>query len=322
MTILAATSEFDGWDIIPSGPDNMLSMSANVASRTRGSIYISETAETAVLSFSPVSDMWFHTHIKPAPQNNYTDGGQWYLVLRDEDDTAIGGIWVDVTKPNDVLQFKVGTDEKVVNVATNVDVDIHVQVGNPGLFEVYISGVLEWTFTGNTQPGTSTKVASMLVNSVTHRDFNSYQFSFSEVIIADEPTLGFALYTIEPVADGATADFLGDVSNINNLIPAAQIDAMTAQAVGDAHLFDLATMPTLPQGGEIKAVTLAAKTLPVGSPTIVSFDAQVDTLAAGVPDTGAVTDGAAMLVMETNPATNQPWTVAEINAAQFGFKAL
>lgn len=139
--------------------------------------------------------------------------------------------------------------------------------------------------------------------------------AISEIIVADEPTLGMRVKTYRPTADGTHTTWAGNYDNINN--DDVGIDAISTQLPNAAETFLHGA--TLNEGTAIRALCVgaaAASEDPTGAHGIIysggtlHHQAFVKPLAQGAPPNVAI--------WETNPATGLAWTPAEFNALEFG----
>lgn len=137
----------------------------------------------------------------------------------------------------------------------------------------------------------------------------------SEVIIADEPTLGMRVKTYRPTADGTHTTWDGNFENVNN--NDVGIDAISTQLPNAAETFLHGA--TLNEGTAIRALCVgaaAASEDPAGCHGVIYSggtlhpQAFVKPLALGTPPNVAI--------FETNPATGLSWTPTEFNALEFG----
>ena len=137
----------------------------------------------------------------------------------------------------------------------------------------------------------------------------------SEIIIADEPTLGMRVKTYRPTADGTHTTWDGNYDNVNN--DDVGIDAISTQLTNAAETFLHGA--TLNEGTAIRALVVgaaAASEDPAGAHGVIYSggtlhpEAFVKPLGLGAPPNVAI--------FETNPATGLAWTPVEFNALEFG----
>ena len=137
----------------------------------------------------------------------------------------------------------------------------------------------------------------------------------SEIIIADEPTLGMRVKTYRPTADGTHTTWAGNYDNVNN--DDVGIDAISTQLANAAETFLHGA--NLNEGTAIRALCVgaaAASEDPAGAHGVIYAggtmhqQAFVKPLSQGAPPNVAI--------WETNPATGLAWTPAEFNALEFG----
>lgn len=148
---------------------------------------------------------------------------------------------------------------------------------------------------------------------------------YFNIFAADEDTKQFELASVTPSANGALQGWAGTFSNINE---AGVNDATTisAAAADTLSTFIFPAMPTRLTNFKVAALILGGRgSGGAATPTTFEGVARVGgtdyttTTEANVPITLAT--GPFMFKWTLNPATGLPWTVAEINSSQWGFKS-
>ncbi|MEI4233222.1 hypothetical protein [Roseovarius sp. D22-M7] len=326
MTILAATSEFDGFtelpalsalirytDLTESGPNSRVGNAVLYPARAR-------------LGFTPTNGVWLHSRILPRASSGAHDGPSWILGLEDADGNVICGLWnpSSGSQAEDTLWLRTHAGlEIAVPVFGAAQLDMYVKIGDPdGVFLAYIDGILQVVHEGVLKPGTSELVASLRVEGCSDRTNDFYNVPWAELIIADGPTLGFRLHTLPLVSDGTPAEFAGSVASISGIAFSDVADAMVASAVGQAHVFNLADMPALPADTTIFGVSFVAAAFKSGASPVQRFDGRAGAALLGAPVDIADALGAVRFFWDVNPATGAAWTALEIDATQFGLEAL
>lgn len=152
-----------------------------------------------------------------------------------------------------------------------------------------------------------------------HRHF------YFNIFAADEDTKQYELASVTPSANGALQGWTGTFSNINE---AGVNDATTisAAAADSISTFIFPAIATRLTHYRVAAMILGGRgSGGAASPTTFEGVARVGgteytkTTEATVPISLAT--GPFMFKWTLNPATGLPWTVAEINASQWGFKS-
>lgn len=143
----------------------------------------------------------------------------------------------------------------------------------------------------------------------------------SQVIVADEPTIGMRLGTYVPSGAGATSDWVGDHTSIDEIIY-ADGDFIYSPTNGQVELCT-GSGPAL-TGYVVRAVGVYARAkrgaggpqnlqlaLRTGGTTYFSSSKALD-----------VGYGAIGNIWETNPDSTNDWLAAQITSLQFGVKAI
>lgn len=146
--------------------------------------------------------------------------------------------------------------------------------------------------------------------------YNAYNDSrgfVSEVIVADEQTIGMRVKTFPPVGNGSQTLWEGDYDNVND--PDIGLTSIITNIPGAAETFTHGY--TMTAGTAIRALVVGA--------AAASSDADgIHALLGGeeasfvFPLTAGAAPNAA--IYEVNPATGNPYTAAEFNALEFGVR--
>lgn len=137
----------------------------------------------------------------------------------------------------------------------------------------------------------------------------------SEIIIADEPTLGMRVKTYRPTADGTHTTWEGTFDNVNN--DDTSIDAISTQLPNAAETF--LHGQTLNEGTAIRAIAIGAAIAsnnPADASAVLNIGGTLYQKTFEKP----LTQGAApnIAIYETNPATGVSFTAADFNSLEFG----
>jgi len=204
--------------------------------------------------------------------------------------------------------------------AVLVRYDIYVKLGNPGIFRVYKDGLAIMAETPNLSFGGLANLDTLELCTgfasggvVTH---------YSETIIATWNTIGSKLVTRIPDANGTYLAWPGAAfGNLDEVT--AGSDYMTSPTANQRASFLLTDFPALSAGtvvDNVRVVVAASKD--GGGPSqlnkfvrIGSVDYDQSDRALTIGQAGVATDFA------LSPATSLPWTIAELNAAEFGVRS-
>lgn len=137
----------------------------------------------------------------------------------------------------------------------------------------------------------------------------------SEIIIADESTLGMRVKTYWPTADGTHTTWEGNFDNVNN--NDVGIEAISTQLPNAVETFLHGR--TLSEGTTIRAITIGAA-IASANPTDASAVLNIGGTLYQKAFEKPLTQGAApnIAIYETNPATGVSFTAADFNSLEFG----
>jgi hypothetical protein len=137
-----------------------------------------------------------------------------------------------------------------------VDVQL-ANYGSSSTVNVYVNGTLAISYSGLTAISGTTSLDCMALSFIDNTIGNS---GASEIIVADEPTLGFqGLVTFAPNGNGATQNFSNPA--YTNFNPVTINDANTT-FTNTTGQDEQATLPSAPSGTfQVRAVRVAARAL-------------------------------------------------------------
>lgn len=277
----------------------------------------SQYAQSETLSLP--DEFWIHfdvfrgTTFSPPSQRvmTLTAGASEVLRMYSSDsacyvDALIGGVWTTI-----ISSFS------VANAAQLQTFDVYVD-GNSatGSVKVYVSGTLR----GDSGSVDLTSVAGI----TNHRCYGVNTASgnlLSQVIIADEPTIGMRLATYYPAGAGSTSDWTGDHTLIDEAV-LNDADFIYSATNGQIELCT-GTGPAL-TGYVVRAVGVYARAkCGAGGPQNLQFALRANGSnyfsSSKALDVGYEAHGA---IWETNPDTTNDWLTSQLAALQFGVKAI
>lgn len=199
---------------------------------------------------------------------------------------------------------------------TNMDTlntfDVHVDFSASGSGTIYLSG---------TQRLTGTADLSGL-NGISYvRLRGSLECYYSQVMAADESTIGWRLKTVPATGAGATTDWTGTYAEIDEIVY-SDADFINSDTADQVELFSHGS--TIPTGYVVNGVAVTARAkcgtggpqnlqmaIRSGGTTYVSSSIALD---AGYT--------ANVNIWETDPATSAAFTTSAITSLQFGVKSI
>lgn len=283
---------------------------------------------------TPLRSGWFRVRMYVGVTNGSEGGstGVDFLKFLDENDQPI--LWLNLAGDagnNKNARIRSVIDPSGTTLTGNVDGAANVRDYDfnwfldpvEGYLRVYAGEGLIYEVAGDTMAGLSDKIKTIQLCGMVSFAATNCPF-ISHLIVSTTPTFGGRVYTL-PIIDTATYDgWTGDVSNINGTTynPMSGINAVTNN---QTVTFDIATMPDLPPGVELNAVILsnisryadnAEVTEQIGVYIVDSVLLESGTRhVVGNPSSKGVQH-----VFEVTPDGGD-WTVAAVNAAEFGIRA-
>lgn len=197
-------------------------------------------------------------------------------------------------------------------------VDWYYKAGGAGEGRVqfYINGVLAVDFTGVTDFGQGS------VSRVLYKQTAYTSTTFSAWIMSTTTTLPLRLHQLLATGDGAQTAWAGAYGDINELgySDATLISTSTADAVETFAFEDISGSFS---GFSFDAIVLAMRGQGSGAPGVIDGVSRIsgaDHVTPGLMTLPTIF-GPYRVVIDKNPATGTAWTLATINAAEFGVKA-
>jgi hypothetical protein len=145
--------------------------------------------------------------------------------------------------------------------------------------------------------------------------------SISQVIVADEPTIGWRLTTVPPTGAGATTDWTGTYAEVDEIVY-SDADFINSSVADQVELFSHGT--AIPSGYRVRAVVVAARAKRGGSgpqSLQLALRSSGTTYVSSTKALGVGYDGP-FAVWEEDPATTADFTSSSIAALQFGVKSI
>lgn len=280
---------------------------------------------------SPVSEIWLHAEaIFPLISNT----GLTILEIRD----SLGNIVARLQKltgANLQMQRWSGTAFVVVgpgilpSTGTRFEIDVHIKIhASAGVFEWYHSGLLVDRVTGNTVFYSGADVsnfglgsaASALVLGSTNNTF------WSQIILADEDTRGMKLATLRPNAAGSNSGWTGAYTDIAEVGTINDATLINSASVGQVSTFGLSNLSAAASVLYPIAVCVSARASAVVSSPL-NIDAAVRVSGTNYFSSSSypgLISGLGPVLTRSfplNPATAAPWTAADVNALEAGYRS-
>jgi hypothetical protein len=227
------------------------------------------------------------------------------------------------TIDNGVNWTQVGTFA-IVPAATLMLLDIKVVISaTVGIYEIYKDGVLLTSFSGNTS---STDNAVSLIELGSGIElYSSSNNIYSQMILADENTIGFKVQTLKVLSDNTPGTFLGTFARVNASTYTPTSNLSVSSNTPDASIVFTVT-DTIANSLTIDSVWTGARKRKVG-PSAVTKSSFVLKIGAteyvDTPHNSTIGEEVAIKTKwSANPSNGSGWTNATVDALQIGCKVL
>lgn len=304
------------------------------SSRVRCSLlFPSYTTSATSTVFTAVTTIWIHTELLYASGFNNTTGAITLIDSGGQDRVRIGvcGSIGNIFSGSSTwgIQFWNGSAWTTIGnfyaVPTDhrMTLDIMVKTGSSGEVAVYLdSGPL--IIHGTADLSSVTNVAQVRLSSFGGFPIGSATNAYySQLILADEPTIQWSAFSLAPTGAGTHGDWNGTYTDVNEIV----LNDSTFIYTDTANQLD--TFPvnsiTVPAGYIVKGVTLSAR---ARISTAGPQNAQFVVRSAGTDYPTANITGLFynyqpyQTIYTTDPATSAAWTQSGVNAMEIGFKSI
>ena len=302
-----------------------VSTNANVAISgvNRAGVSFLQLSQVGVINFPEQSEGWVHfrhSRINAVARTIRTPA----LSLRNSSDVSLVDLRAYASNANDAWVSIRGGADVALPTGSVRDVDIHYKIAASGGFvKVYADGVLITEVSGNTSLSSGAQTVSrMRMAGLDDQNIGTSQNLFSQFLVADTPTLGARVHTL-PLTVGATNQWDGTPANVTGTASAGAISETTADEEISFTAADFGV--ALQSGFALEAVVLSSYAQALSGSPVTKVQGRSRIGGTPYSSGGLITLASgyalAQQVMAINPATSASWTVAEVNAAEFGLQA-
>jgi len=332
MTVLFVGSEIESFDLYDINQEMVTTAGRHDSDFARGSIELNGGPDGTGIAkdFTGQTSVWLHFNVNPE-WNADTNYDHPVAILHDtvsgEDTLRLEGLngnlhlqyWngATYTSRQGIADFQLTTD-----VVQRVDIECVIH-DTTGRFAVYVNEVLMDEFTGDTNLYASAQVDRIYLKGPTIFRTTDEEYWFSEVVVADESTVGWRVATLAPTGVGTTGAWTGLWSDVDEVI-ADDTDFIDSDTANQVETFATGNLSVAASAMEVVALVVNAR-VRKGS----SGPAQVQlAVNSGVTDyfsaTMALDPGFIPIqnIWETDPDTAAPWTVSGVDAVEIGVKSI
>jgi len=257
----------------------------------------------------------------------YDGSGVPIWILRTNTTTSRGRIYFETFNDAGALVTSTLIRDESSGSYIQDNYDISIDPDNDEV-KVYLDGAIDGTysFDVSTHRTAATNIERLvLLSRATSSGTSVTSQCFSQVLFADEETIGWRVAQLQPNAAGSNADEGGVYTNIDeNGFDTATFNTLTAAGL---ETFEYSDMP------DLTALSLEVVEVVIGT----AVEADVGATAPNVTnqmyasstayDLGSAVDATGLdyadpvvTRLATNPATATDWTESDLNNAEFGYK--
>jgi energy-converting hydrogenase Eha subunit E len=328
MAILAVGGEADCWYPVSGQAFNFESAVGRYeATASRHAMKIVAAVSEIEMNFpANITTGWIHMYIyQEAIGDVVTD----FIQIKTKAGLPAFRIGIDATGLWSIYKYSgaawtsaLGTTVAPVAINSLATIDILLTVGVSGTFKIFKDGVAVITFIGDTTID-NTNFGRLHIKG---QPTSTKAINVSQVVIADESTLGFKLITQTPTSAGATSGWTGDYTMIDDTTYDIN-DFIETNVTNAISTFGTSNINAAYSTYNVKAVTVAMQSSNDAGSAVSDLQAAVRVGASNFfsANLGLTKDGSNYPVQGTfnlNPATAAVWTQAEVNAAEAGVKTV
>lgn len=277
--------------------------------------------------FSAITTCWTHMVLTTGPSGYSGLGGRfsWY------DGSGVERIRLRADNSGSIdMQISVGAGWVTVGSAISIPLagtwqtlDVGIVCNSvSGSVKLYVAGTLRID-SGTIDLSAITSIRQVRITGATVAvGGGSSAFAYiSQVIVADEPTIGWRLLTRYANGGGATGDFTGDYTSIDET-SYSDTDFVNSSTANQVELFTQTGAALTGYVPRAVAVTARARRGATGPQNIQLALRSSGTNYFSSTKALDVGYGAFCNVWETDPATTADWLTTNIDTLQFGVKSI
>lgn len=258
----------------------------------------------------------------------------WYSDIWIPDGTNTNGLWTAFKGATRLarIQFNasaqleayvgstlVGTGATAFATDAHYHIEVEYQIGASGVFKVWVDGILEINFSGNTQPDANTDFDEIRFYPAPVTGVSGRAGYISDIVIQDTGRIYNArVAALLPNAAGDINQWTGVYTDIDEYVHDGDTTKITSASAGQTALFNVANLPAA--ANTVSFVQVSGHVRQDGTPpdqvkwSIKTGGTQYDSAAFSLTTNYARKPH----LWDENPNTLAEWTVAEVNNLQIG----
>ena len=261
------------------------------------------------------TSIWVHEYV-----NWYATSSADYAQILIVDSSGNDIVRIDVLNGDASLQYHngtawiaIGSSLNLANELWTLDIEINLH-DTTGRIAWYKDGNEISSLDGDTLHRGSTGIATI----VNLAGYVNYSY-FSELIVADECTVGWQLATSYPTADGTNTAWTGAYGDVDDILDDAT--SIHTGSIANKETYTGSSVTTT--GMTVKAVVVAARARSTGTgPSNIKMDLRPGTTDY-VGSSVALTPGwtSVQEVWDVDPDTSAAWSTSAATSAEFGVES-
>lgn len=319
MTIYFAGGELGAFIPSDSSSKERTETAFRNTSFSRAALYAAAAGYNESATFTALTEIWAHVELA---QESYITGTVNSFTLRTG--AGVDAIKLVYDRGADTLALQYWNGASYTTVGSigiaiedsHHDIDVHAIVNSAsGSVVLYVSGTERINSGAINLSGTA--------SITTVRSYGAANAPvFSQVIVANEPTIGWRLMTYYPSGAGSDSSWTGTYASIDETVT-SDADFISSSVADQVSMF-AGTYQSTVTGYVPRAVVVTARAKKGASgPSQLQLALRVSgTNYFSSSKSLAVSYGAIVNVWETSPATTVDWTSAELTGLQFGVKSI
>ena len=329
MSVLAVGGEADCWEPV-SGQDYAYDTTSGhyELNVSRGAMKVTQgVSEIELVTSQTLAEGYIHMYLyQEAVAGNVDD---WIQIKKANGDPAFrislnaDGTWAAQKYKSGVWSADLAVTAGVVLANDAAAFDVYIKVdGTVGEFRIYKETVEILTFAGDTSIDNLT-FGRVHVKGQTG---SGNELSVSQVILADESTLGWKLASLNPTGNGANTQWTGNYTDVDEFV-FDSTDFLEALSTGLIETSTMSDLNALLGSFNVKAVAFATRAENDSGSSVNDIQATLRISGTnyfsgnlGLAKDG--TDHSVQTIFATNPATGGSWSQSVVNALEAGLKSV
>ncbi|QHJ75225.1 hypothetical protein DELTA_32 [Brevundimonas phage vB_BsubS-Delta] len=349
MTVYFAGTEPDAFDSSPNDTTRVRTVNTAAInafdpdySRCGISAYQSNPIPTAVLKEwgDGITEGWVQSRLGFTNNGALISAGHPVFSVRDKDDKELFGVITKTTSAgfNAVLRYSTsdtvrvevnpqGTLNPLPGSAASRFTTMYFKIDGTSLTLTWYLDSIPISSVTVTVAYMNGKKAKIFCWGGTGHENSSYYIYVSEMLVASEDCRGWRVATLGPNSLGTKDEWIGNYADIDEAGPYDDGDYISIDTANKVELFGLTNLSVPAQNMDVVALTFTGRgrkglTGPQNIKAVLRTNATEVESATTFSNVYPTFNALGQKVWDVNPVTGNPWTVAEIQNLEAGFKSI